>query len=84
MSRNHRSIEFECAREVRDDIRKDVEDLFPKLKIDLTLADLATEVVVAARIIGDTAPHEPEEVIECLGELGVKRVFHESQFREAA
>lgn len=77
MTRRNRTYEFDGAQQVCDDALECMTDLFPKARVELSIARFDGEVGVAAKIIGDTAPHIPADIIECLGELGVQHVSRE-------
>lgn len=65
---------FGAVQALRDEAHEIIDDLFPKARVELGIARFAGEVGVSARIIGDTAPYKPTDIIDCLNELGVKQI----------
>lgn len=66
--------QYDCAKQVRDEAREYLDLIFPGVRANLLYVESEGDVGVAATIVGDTAPHKTEEVIGCLGELGVQQI----------
>lgn len=60
---------------MRDEAREYVGEFFPKARVEVNLATFDKRIGVGARIIGDTAPHTPDEIVDCLSQLGVHQVI---------
>ena len=74
MSKRITTHEFDGACQVRDDAREIVGDLFPKARVEVQMTKIDGTAGVEARIVGDTTPHATEDIIDCLGELGVGHI----------
>lgn len=74
MVRKITSIEFDAVKQLREDTGKFVTDIFPKANVDLNIVRFGGRVGLSARIIGDTAPHPLDVIVECLGDLGVQQI----------
>lgn len=66
-----RSFQLEGAQILRDEAREYIGELFPKARVSINFATIDNQLGVAARIIGDTAPHPVAEIVDCLEQLGV-------------
>jgi len=81
MTRRAADLEYSVYRGVREEVREYTNLLFPKAVIDLQIRHLETGLGIAARVtMGRPAPHDPSEIADCLGQLGVSYVsFAERQ-----
>lgn len=70
MSRKIAGYQAVALSATRDGAKELMEDLFPKLDLKLTFAEVGGSMAVAASV-GDTTPYDRGDVLSCLSELGV-------------